>query len=412
MEALAEQNIFCFGKTVLKLWILIMAAAVFSPRNMLCNTEIKAEVLKGYIKRETVIKEQDDNALFLLKSKWERNLKEKYKGLDVKTVTDGVVYVRFQKKIKSKNVKINVAEINRNINRNIKIFPKLSYSGIHSKSRITGFAEKGKTLLAVNGTYFKQNTGTPLGALVIDGEIVTGPIYDRAGLMIEENGFSTANIGFEGVIKKGSAEIKIDNINQPRMLYSQVLIYTPKWGVRTPESKTRSRQMAIVDGKIIAVSDYPLYIPENGIVISAIPEKLAMFELGDEVYVDYFITPYSEKTNHIISGGPYLLKSGKIYVDAVEERLSSVTGRNPRTAIGYTEDNVLIMVTVEGRKEGTSGVTLNELSVIMKDLGCYEAINLDGGSSTVMYVNGTVMSGSGVGTNPFVNNALVVERKV
>ena len=77
MEALAKQNIFCFEKMVLKLGILIMATAVFSPQIMPYNTDIRAEVLKGYIQKETVIKEQDDTALFLLKSKWEQSLKQR-----------------------------------------------------------------------------------------------------------------------------------------------------------------------------------------------------------------------------------------------------------------------------------------------------------------------------------------------
>ncbi len=412
MEALAKQNIFCFEKMALKLGILIMATAVFSPQIMPYNTDIRAEVLKGYIQKETVIKEQDDTALFLLKSKWEQSLKQKYKGYEVKKVAEGVAYVRMQKRINSNNVKINIAEINRNINPKLEIIPKLSSPAIHSKSKISGMVEKGKTLVAINGTYFKQNTGTPLGALVINNEIITGPIYNRVGLAIEDTGFSTAKIGFDGTIKKDNIELKIDNINQPRMLYSQVLIYTRKWGQKSPEMKTKCKQMAIVDGKITAVSDYPLYIPENGIVISAIPEKLAKFELGDNVYLDYSITPYNEKANHIISGGPYLIKSGNKYIDYTEEKLSSVTGRNPRTAIGYTKDNVLILVTVEGRKEGSSGVTLNELAQIMKNAGCYEAFNLDGGSSTVMYVNGNLLSGSGVGTNPYISNALTVRIKV
>ena len=70
------------------------------------------------------------------------------------------------------------------------------------------------------------------------------------------------------------------------------------------------------------------------------------------------------------------------------------------------------MVTVEGRKEGSTGVTLEELSAVMKKLGCYEAINLDGGSSTVMYINGKIHTGSTINGAVAINNALIVRSKI
>ena len=120
------------------------------------------------------------------------------------------------------------------------------------------------------------------------------------------------------------------------------------------------------------------------------------------------MNPNWEDVNHIISGGPYLIKNGSVFVDATSQKLNGITGRNPRTAIGYTKDNVMIMVTVDGRKEGSSGVTLIELGRLMKELGCYEAINLDGGSSTVMYVDGTILSGTNIKNSSSISNALSV----
>ena len=72
----------------------------------------------------------------------------------------------------------------------------------------------------------------------------------------------------------------------------------------------------------------------------------------------------------------------------------------------------MLMVTIDGRKEGSTGVTLKELANIMKDLGCYEAINLDGGSSTVMYVDGNIYTGSNIKNSAAISNALAVRVKV
>ncbi|MBE7704624.1 MAG: phosphodiester glycosidase family protein [Cyanobacteria bacterium SIG29] len=394
MYALAEQRIFCFEKMVLKLGTLLMALAVFSGQNMSMSAYSVKPILEGHIIKEHV------NALFLLE--------KKYKNFNLEKVKEGIFYIRQNKIINKHNIKINVIEINKDLNPNLIIEPKLATENLHSKSKIKDIAKD--SIIAINGTYFKQNTGTPLGTLVINNEIITGPIYERVAFGIGENEFKTGRLGFEGKLKKGKSEIKINNINQPRMLYSDVLIYTSKWGKYSPKTKANYKNILIKNNKIIETSSSPIEIKENEIVISAQEEKLIDFEIGDKVKLEYNLTPNWKEIKHIISGGPYLLKEGEIFIDTASEKLNAIAGRNPRTAIGYTKDNSLIMVTVDGRKEGTSGVTLKELAKIMSDLGCYEAINLDGGSSTVMYVNGKVLNGSNV-KSTLVSNAIIVREK-
>lgn len=409
--ALAQNRILCSEKMVLKLGLILMALAIFSTPNMSMNIYETGTVLKGYIQENTMLKEQSDDALFLLKQKWEEELKIKYGKVQIKKIDEGIVYVPLVKYINSRRVKINVAEINRNINKDIEIIPQMSLNKMHSKSKINNIASHNNAILAINGTYFKQDTGTALGTLVIDKEIISGPIYERVGFGIENDGFKTSRITFEGSLKKGSKQIKINNINQPRMMFSQVLIYNSSWGTRAPAAKKPETYISVLSDKIIDKSNLPLYIPKGGYVISAPKEILANFKIGDKVEIDYKLNPEWENVNHIISGGPYLLKEGNTYIDVTSEKLTGITGRNPRTAIGYTKDNVMIMVTVDGRKEGSSGVTLSELASIMKSFGCYEAINLDGGSSTVMYVNGTILTGSNIKNAVPVSNALIVKKR-
>ncbi len=62
---------------------------------------------------------------------------------------------------------------------------------------------------------------------------------------------------------------------------------------------------------------------------------------------------------------------------------------HPRTAMGYTKDNQLIILVVEGRNQGVAeGASLKDLANILIDIGCVEALNLDGGGSSCMLVNG------------------------
>ncbi len=63
--------------------------------------------------------------------------------------------------------------------------------------------------------------------------------------------------------------------------------------------------------------------------------------------------------------------------------------RAPRTAIGIRPDGTVLLVVVDGRARlpHSVGATLAELAVLMKNLGCTEAMNMDGGGSSVMFVN-------------------------
>ena len=90
------------------------------------------------------------------------------------------------------------------------------------------------------------------------------------------------------------------------------------------------------------------------------------------------------------------------------EKLGAIGGRNPRSAIGYTKDNNLILVAVDGREGASVGMTLMELGRFMKSIGCVAAINLDGGGSTVMYVNGQVVNRPQMKGGIPLSNAIVL----
>jgi hypothetical protein len=92
-----------------------------------------------------------------------------------------------------------------------------------------------------------------------------------------------------------------------------------------------------------------------------------------------------------VGGGPTLIHDGKMWITNREEQLfpGLEKERLPRTAMGYTRDGRLIILAVQGRFPGLAdGITLQEEARILLDLGCYEALNLDGGGSSCLLVNG------------------------
>jgi len=97
------------------------------------------------------------------------------------------------------------------------------------------------------------------------------------------------------------------------------------------------------------------------------------------------------KMKTAIGGGPVLLQKGEIMITNNEERMfagKAINDKHPRTAIGYTKDNNLIILVTEGRNPDASGATLIQQAQIFKDLGCLEALNLDGGGSSCLLING------------------------
>jgi exopolysaccharide biosynthesis protein len=97
------------------------------------------------------------------------------------------------------------------------------------------------------------------------------------------------------------------------------------------------------------------------------------------------------KMKTAIGGGPVLVQNGEIKITNNEERKfggKAINNFEPRTAIGYTKDHKIIILVCEGRSSNAAGLSLVQLAKILKDLECVEALNLDGGGSSCLLVNG------------------------
>ena len=104
-----------------------------------------------------------------------------------------------------------------------------------------------------------------------------------------------------------------------------------------------------------------------------------------------------------IAGHPVLVTSGKC------PRHNDTT-RHPRTALGWN-DKSFFWVVVDGRQEKLSdGMTCDELAALMLELGCTEAMNLDGGGSSTLWLGGKVVNSPSDGRERRVANGLVLLR--
>lgn len=112
-----------------------------------------------------------------------------------------------------------------------------------------------------------------------------------------------------------------------------------------------------------------------------------------------------------LGGGPALVSEGEVRVATNEEVFfgSAIPYTHPRTAAGITADGTLLLLLVDGRQRQSRGVRLEELAAILVEIGAEEALNLDGGGSSSLVVNGRLLNNPvGRGTEREVMTALGV----
>ncbi len=294
-------------------------------------------------------------------------------------------------------------------------------------------ARKG-AVVGINADYFPF-TGDPSGLCISDGELISETHLGRVIFaMLRDGSVFFDNPSFKANLTMANGVARqIDGINRGRET-NQLVVYTPTYGASTLSKYAGTDVIAttedlplragcpltltVTEVKKDAV-DTP--IPPNGIVISAggpaASFLAANVAVGDKLNMVFNIQGSSNidwmQVEQAVAGGPWLVKDGKVNIDANDEAFKPDFVRNthPRTAIGITPDSKLLIVTVDGRQAISGGITLPKLAEAMKMLGAYQAINLDGGGSTTLSVRGTVVnspSGGAAAGNPYVGTERAV----
>ena len=165
------------------------------------------------------------------------------------------------------------------------------------------------------------------------------------------------------------------------------LTYRHPFGSAIGISKNRTADVAwlFTDSS----DQYPLVLPSAVVAARDSNSFYHPFE-NKRLRKKYGVKKWKMET--AVGGGPVLLQDGEVKITNEEERKfygKAVDDKHPRTSMGYTGDNKLIILMIEGRNPGIAeGASLPQLAKIYKDLGAKEALNLDGGGSSCMLVNG------------------------
>lgn len=267
---------------------------------------------------------------------------------------------------------------------------------------------------AINGGFFEMKgllAGASAGNFVWNGRVLgTGP--ERGSLVVCRDAANhveqlrVATAAFAGSVLVGGKIHTIDGVNRVRGA-NQLIAYTPEVGVG---SKTEpGLEVSIVRDRVVAVSEKgDLAIPEHGLVLSASGSARARLEglkKGARVTVRMSVIQGACEAEDLIAGFPTLIDEGKF---ASLGTSSFATLRHPRTAFALRNDGQLLFVTVDGRQKTSVGMTLRELAEFLLAEGAREAVNLDGGGSTTMVVDGWVKNSPSDGKERRVSDGVLI----
>ena len=209
------------------------------------------------------------------------------------------------------------------------------------------------------------------------------------------------------------ADVKLSNSN-----YLKTALAYDSFGTNVTETTS---SMASNNNAILAVNgdyygaDRSGYVIKNGVIYrntvrsdSNYPD-LAVYKDGSfKIIYETDVTAeqlLADGVVNLFAFGPSLIENGTISVDQNTEVRQAMT-KNPRTAIGIVDSNHYILVVSDGRTSESEGLSLYELAEVLQEYGATTAYNLDGGGSSTMYFNGSIIN------NPTTNGHNISEREV
>jgi Phosphodiester glycosidase/SPOR domain len=313
---------------------------------------------------------------------------------------------------------------------------------LFNRETTSTLAREAGATVGVNGGYFVLDPasgapGDPAGIGVYDGRFLSEPIDDRPALVLRDDARRTAVSRFTwtGRVRLRGAEFRLDGVDrvpnlirncggdstdQPtaRPLHdttctddSELVAFTSEFGPTTPSGP--GREIVIDAHRVIraARAVRGTSVPSGWMSVQAtgaLADQLTAARVGDRVRLT--LRPHIEGapprhlTNHstVVNGGPVLLRNGRefitqrrggfVHADDPSFDYGFVLKRNPRTFAGIDASGRTVLITVDGRTTEDLGLSVPEEADVARSLGLVDAINLDGGGSTTMVLDGTVIS--------------------
>jgi exopolysaccharide biosynthesis protein len=275
---------------------------------------------------------------------------------------------------------------------------------------LTGVATVSQTartigaIAAINGGYFNRNNQFPLGAIRINQIWRSGPILDRGIIAWNPNGdWQFDRLTNQAAVLKDGTRIELKAFNSA-YLQAGIAHYNKDWGL-TYSSMTDGEVIATIrNGQVFAqtVAEkvgviVPIATQDELLVFRSNRTGAAQFPIGTVVQIDRTIAPTLNRFDpnnyqNIIGGGPLLLLKGQSVLNTANENFTPafLKGRAARSAIAQTSNGQILFVAAQNSPD-SNGPTFAEFTQILQQIGAMNALNLDGGSSTTLYLGGQIV---------------------
>lgn len=247
----------------------------------------------------------------------------------------------------------------------------------------------------------------PVGLLVESGRVVSPPVLRRACLLDGPGGVAIRVVGPVGlrITLPGGASQVVRAHNDASAVSRVPTSHNRASGAISPPHGGVS--IALLGRRVIRAARGPLPIPKAGVVVSlppaSEPEERAWLSASS---VDLAL---AEPVHAAVAGGPLLVDGAPREIDLAAEELVPAAppftfaadetqgqGLLPRMVAGLAPDGALLIAAIDGRDfERSVGMTLQDCADLLRSLGCKIGMNLDGGDSKRMVVEGRVVDRPG-----------------
>lgn len=281
---------------------------------------------------------------------------------------------------------------------------------IYARQTVSGMAmdhdsDSAQYFLGVNGDFYNMRRGNSISSQISDGELI---------FVDNSRGRTQWAVGADGkpvmdfmdvscVVSAHGRAVKLGGVNKVALPHS-LNLYTERYG-RVSDKCDSVAEVALMPldepisvGKLVKlrVTTAPsvggeLAIPEGGYVLTAKGQEcdfVNTLQLGDEIDMSVTVNVVGGtniNASQLISGYPVILQRGET-TDNVDI-LYHMNALHPRTAIGNDSIGTkMVILIVDGRSKVSQGCTTKVLADMMRYVGCYDAMNLDGGGSSELYV--------------------------
>ncbi|HEY9691517.1 MAG TPA: phosphodiester glycosidase family protein [Oculatellaceae cyanobacterium] len=270
---------------------------------------------------------------------------------------------------------------------------------------LVNIAPSSQASAAVNAGFFNRKQLVPLGALRLDNRWVSSPILNRGAIAWNNNGnIKIGRLSLDETLTTSTGEnIPILGLNTG-YVQAGIARYTPAWGTTyTPLTDNeilvvvqKNQVTNVVMGGKFGQTPFP--IPSDGylLTIRAKPELADVFTVDKVLRINSSTNPVEfNQYSNVVGAGPVLIQNRQIVLDAKAEKFSDafIAEAAIRTAIATTPSGKIIIAAVHNRAGG-AGPTLAEFAQLMQQMGVVDALNLDGGSSTSLYLGGQLINRS------------------